>query len=210
MDEELDSSELGTLQYWEERYNSEIRNFSQHGDTGEIWFGEDIVDRIINWITANIPKTHSIVDVGCGNGHILNELAHLGYTELTGIDYSEKGISLATAIAKRLDLRVDYHVEDVLQGLNGVYDVVHDKGTYDAISLSVDSKESCQKYLGSIKNSLKDGGHFIITSCNWTSEELVERFKCFFKLQEVVPTPQFKFGGKVGNVVSICVFQHNN
>nr|AEE63106.1 unknown [Dendroctonus ponderosae] len=207
IDEEMESSELGTLEYWQDRYKTEMRNFSSHGDTGEVWFGDDVVDRIINWIRSNIPQSQSIVDVGCGNGHILMELAQLGYESLTGLDYSDEAIQLAKAIAGQQGLQIKYQVNNAVEGLGSIYDVVHDKGTYDAISLSENSKDACHKYISSVKSALKENGHFLITSCNWTHSELEEQFKAFFALHTNIPTTQFKFGGKIGSVVSICVFK---
>ncbi|KXJ70957.1 hypothetical protein RP20_CCG021926 [Aedes albopictus] len=48
--EELESSELGTKDYWEVSYETEIRNYRDHGDVGEVWFDEDSQLRIIRWI----------------------------------------------------------------------------------------------------------------------------------------------------------------
>ncbi|CAH2238558.1 jg9846, partial [Pararge aegeria aegeria] len=48
---------------------------------------------------------------------------------------------------------------------------------------------------------------FVITSCNWTDDELLRHFSEKMKLKCVIPTPQFKFGGKVGSVVSSVVFE---
>ncbi len=42
-----------------------------------------------------IKKEAKIIDVGCGYGRILNELHNLGYTNLTGIDFSEKMVERA-------------------------------------------------------------------------------------------------------------------
>lgn len=57
------------------------------------------------------------------------------------------------------------------------FDVCIDKGTFDAISLNPDnSKEGKKLYIQTLKDALKDKGFFSITSCNWTKEQLLERF----------------------------------
>ncbi|KAJ8938459.1 hypothetical protein NQ314_011496 [Rhamnusium bicolor] len=178
---------------------------------GEIWFGEDIVDRIIRWLNkSEIAKKESkIVDIGCGNGMLLIELANEGYTNLHGLDYSKKAVELAKAIAEKQNINISYSECDVLEGLKDNYDIIHDKGTYDAISLSEDATENRHKYIENVYNSLQDDGVFIITSCNWTQHELDQHFKVKFYLTEIIATPQFKFGGVIGNVVSLCVFKKN-
>lgn len=63
--DELNSSELGTREYWEEAYKKEIVNFEQHGDPGDVWFGEDSAFRVINWICkSGLPHDTSIIDLG--------------------------------------------------------------------------------------------------------------------------------------------------
>ncbi|XP_023024994.1 EEF1A lysine methyltransferase 2 isoform X2 [Leptinotarsa decemlineata] len=209
MVEEHDASELGTQDYWEDHYKEEIENFSSHGDPGEIWFGEDILNRIIRWMESSdlIRKYSKIVDIGCGNGVFLIELANEGYTNLTGLDYSVNAVTLAKQIAKRQDLNILYFICDILEGLQNTYDVIHDKGTYDAVSLSENAKENRLKYIENVYKSLSSNGILIITSCNWTQSELDQQFGEKFSLLAVIPTPQFKFSGKVGSVVSSCVFK---
>ena len=58
------------------------------------------------------------------------------------------------------------------------FDVCTDKGTYDAISLC--PEDSCTKrkhYVVSVASLLMPRGIYIITSCNWTAEEIEEQFK---------------------------------
>ncbi|CAG9864451.1 unnamed protein product [Phyllotreta striolata] len=207
--EELSPCELGTQQYWDSRYSEEIDNFKSHGDPGEIWFGEDTVDRIIRWMNncALITKESKLIDVGCGNGMLLIELANEGYTNLTGIDYSDSAIKLAKEIAEKQALSITYFACDILKGIRDCYEIIHDKGTYDAVSLSENPKENRLKYIDSVHESLADKGLLIVTSCNWTQNELNKHFEDKFNLYNVIPTPQFKFGGKVGNVVTSCVYQ---
>nr|CAH7748609.1 unnamed protein product [Callosobruchus chinensis]CAH7751045.1 unnamed protein product [Callosobruchus chinensis] len=207
--EELEPSELGTQDYWNDRYKKEIVNYLAHGDAGEIWFGDDIVERILRWIckTLEIEKDSSIIDLGCGNGMFLIELSNEGYSNLLGVDYSEKAVELSRKIANEKGYNITYKQADILEGLKGTFKVIHDKGTYDAISLSENSKNNRQKYIVNVQNMMSDDSFFIITSCNWTQAELMEHFKEHFLLYQVVPTPTFKFGGKEGSVVSICVFK---
>lgn len=60
--------------------------------------------------------------------------------------------------------------------LNG-FDVCIDKGTFDAISLNPDdTKDGKKLYVQTLKDALKDKGLFVVTSCNWTKEQLLNRF----------------------------------
>jgi SAM-dependent methyltransferase len=96
------------------------------------------------------------------------------------------------------------------------FDVVLDKGTFDAISLCSETDTSgrrfCETYCSHIKPLIREGGFFIITSCNWTEEEL----RAWFERGEGVGVgelvfhdrikyPRFTFGGKTGqSVVTLC------
>ena len=212
--EELNGSELGTKEYWEQAYEREIDNYRNHGDVGEIWFDEDSQIRVINWIMKqdDIEDDVRIIDLGCGNGMLLIELAREGYTNLVGVDYSPKAVELAENIAKDQDLKIVYKVADLMNVESckelGNFGIVHDKGTYDAISLCPDKpKEKRELYMESVRNMMEEESIFIITSCNWTEDELISSFEGKFKKVCSIPTPSFKFGGKVGSVVTSVVFK---
>ncbi|CAH0757677.1 unnamed protein product [Diatraea saccharalis] len=212
---ELDSSELGTHSYWQQSYAKEIINFDDHGDTGDVWFGEDSAYRVIDWICkCNIDKNSPIIDLGCGNGYTLIELAKEGYRNLLGVDYCNEAVELAERISKTDFPFIKYKVFDITQGsvdkLGCKFSLVHDKGTYDAIGLNPDKpRENRMKYIDQVYEMMENNALFIITSCNWTEQELIKQFSEKLKLKCVIPTPQFKFGGKVGSVVSSVVFVKN-
>ncbi|KAH8405126.1 hypothetical protein KR222_004196 [Zaprionus bogoriensis] len=213
---ELEGSELGTKEYWETSYTREIKNYKSHGDVGEIWFDEDSQQRIVDWLLkqqdGSVDKqTARVLDLGCGNGMFLIALAQEGFSQLSGCDYSPKAIELAEGIAKDQSLAIAYSVADLTQDTPptlGVYDIVHDKGTYDAISLCPDNpKQKRTNYLATVAQLLRDERSlFVITSCNWTEDELLLSFGDLFVKHCSIPTPTFKFGGKVGNVVTSVVF----
>ena len=59
--------------------------------------------------------------------------------------------------------------------LSRKYDVCIDRGTYDAISLTPNDSDSVMKtYIENVYKVTTEGGYFVITSCNWTEEELIE------------------------------------
>jgi methylase of polypeptide subunit release factors len=205
--EELQESKLGSKKFWDDRYKVEMANFQDHGDPGEIWYGEDTVERIIKWMNDTVAKDSKIVDIGCGNGMLLIELAAEGYTNLFGIDYSEDAVTLAKSIALERHFKIDYSICNILEGLKGQFDIIHDKGTYDAITLHTNVKEFRRKYLENVRNCLNESGFFMITSGNWTQDELNEHFKNYFVCTDSIPIPQFKFGGKTGGVATSVIYR---
>lgn len=219
-------SNLGTQQYWDEMYEVEVRNFDQFGDTGEIWFGEDVQERVLMHIEEELEgllnnETSRVLDLGCGNGMFLVQMAkHLGYQKLKGIDYSTSSIDLARKIASSEGLEyieyltVDFLDEKALQqsGLKEEkFHLIHDKGTFDAICLN-ENKEKRSIYKEIVKNLLQtnEPAFFVITSCNWTQDELIKHFNPCFDLHSTIQYPSFEFGGTKGSTVVTCIFQHKN
>lgn len=45
----LPESRLGTKDHWDSVYKREAANFVDHGDEGEVWFGDEAVDRMVGW-----------------------------------------------------------------------------------------------------------------------------------------------------------------
>jgi SAM-dependent methyltransferase len=94
------------------------------------------------------------------------------------------------------------------------FDIVLDKGTFDAISLSAETDTSgrrlCESYCSQIKPLIREGGLFIITSCNWTEEELRAWFESGngdgeLIFHDRIKYPRFTFGGQTGqSVVTLC------
>ncbi|XP_077438415.1 EEF1A lysine methyltransferase 2 [Vanacampus margaritifer] len=209
-DNDFETSQLGTKEHWEEAYQKELETFKDIGDVGEIWFGEESMARVLKWMNAtNVSKDAAILDIGTGNGAFLVEMAKHGYKNLTGIDYSPTSVELAKSVLQAEGLtHVNVKEADFCGGALEGYDVCVDKGTFDAISLNPDNTSEVKRlYVQALKASLKDQGLFSITSCNWTKEQLLERFKEGFEFVQELPTPTFQFGGKKGNSVTALIFR---
>jgi len=106
--------------------------------------------RAIKLIQKYFPdKNVSILDFGCGNGWLLNELYKEGYKDLTGVDYKTPTLINKTIKFKYCNLNngyIDYKQKfDVVLGLHLIE---HLKSPYNLINIAY--------------NIIKDGGLFII------------------------------------------------
>eukprot|EP00347_Sterkiella_histriomuscorum_P015857 403355419 len=208
-------SKLSKHEYWESNFELELKNFEQHGDDGEVWFGEDVQKKSVLYILSNYPveenadKVH-VLDVGMGNGAFLFKLAKKGYQNLKGIDYSEYSVRLSKKIQESQDYaqNVQFEYQNAFDHIEEAeYDIIHDKGTFDVIVMNPELSNDA--YAEAIRFKLKKGGIFIITSCNCTSEELDSIYVkkgLFKKKDEIKGYKSFKFGGVVGQVVSTNVY----
>lgn len=157
---------------------------------------------------------------------------------MLGVDYSPQSIQLARSLANRYastdltrklwaDTRFEVldiiHSDPVTQPWwpvdAGGFDLVLDKGTFDAISLSSETVTSrtghqwrvCEVYPGKVVETIKPGGFLLVTSCNWTEDEVIHWFTASkgtvgrLEVWGKVNYPKYKFGGQEGQgVASIC------
>lgn len=186
--------------------------------TQSIRFGEEPVEKMVAWASTHVPPTArpNVLDVGTGNGHLLFALVEAGYDalRLTGIDYSQGSVDLSTTIAKQRNEDDEEHTyENITFALcdfldpespisppgqestsDGVWDLVLDKGTFDAISLMDKDEQGIvplEGYVPRVVKLLGPGGHFLITcerlssivgheftvhiACNFTEDELTQK-----------------------------------
>ncbi|CAH9085389.1 unnamed protein product [Cuscuta europaea] len=255
------SSMLGFQTHWDATYADELANFREHGHTGEIWFGADVMETVGSWTkslciditlghfpnqignSSSGPAGHyekdlskwSVLDIGTGNGLLLQELAKQGFSDLTGTDYSEGAIDLARNLADRDGFsEIKFLVDDVLETkLDRKFHLVMDKGTLDAIGLHPDGPIKRIMYWESVLKLVAPGGLLVITSCNSTKDELVEEVSAlnqrrnpvsqeseenqeqqetprdtppFRYLDHVRSYPTFMFGGSIGSRVATAAF----
>lgn len=214
------------------------------------------------WAHANLPPSSTplrVLECGSGNGTLL--LSFLTWPgpepqafHLTGLDYSEGAVKLGASVeAARREAIADededvldpedvvnaaeceWRVGDLLRDdMTEQWDLVMDKGTFDALALSQEPVEEkggrlpSRVYPEQVAKLVKPGGFFLITSCNFTEEEVKRRFtvdglgecrpsipserQAFadapgLTFHSSVPHPSFSFGGKTGSTVCTVAFQ---
>jgi SAM-dependent methyltransferase len=147
------------------------------------------VERMVRWALENIPLTAkpSILEVGCGNGTLVLALLEAGYpaTHLSGIDYSIGAVKLASSIASARGVGIvfnhcDFLTEDppvISHTQHGVWDLLLDKGTFDAIALGEKDeigRSPAVNYPRRVQRLLAPGGYFLITcTCQNSCEYIV-------------------------------------
>ncbi|ORY29309.1 hypothetical protein BCR39DRAFT_532226 [Naematelia encephala] len=238
--EELPPSRLGTKEHWDKVYEREVQNFEDAGSEGEVWFGEESVSEMRAWASKHLPSTPTplrIMECGSGNGTLLLSFltspASSGPQRfhLTGIDYSPAAAVLARGVeAKRREeipdelddddevmneVECDWRTEDLLRkDFDGeTWDLVLDKGTWDALCLSderIDGKTPSVLYPERVAKLVRPGGFFFITSCNFTVDEVKQRWgrsDLGFVFHSSIPHKTFTFGGKQGQTTSTVAFR---
>lgn len=228
----LDPSALGTKSYWDAAYSTELDNFASNtADEGTIWFSDAGAEERMLSFLENLSDEGELdnnaarmLDLGTGNGHLLFALREEEWEgEMVGVDYSEQSVRLAGEIrdSKGSEYEdIKFHEWDILSQTPGDwlgdgFDVVLDKGTFDAICLSQETdaqgRRICEGYREKVEPLIKPGGRFLITSCNWTEDELRGWFDTGeLKFVGKVKYPSFTFGGKTGSSVVTLCFQRDS
>ena len=189
----------------------------------------------------------SVLDLGTGNGGTLFQLRLSGNWTgpMLGVDYSPYSIQLARTLAQRYDAAssttgpannpcaadIHFQVLDLIHSnpatqpwWPGAFDLVLDKGTFDAISLSPETiaapdggstpQRVCEVYPAKVADMVKPGGFLLVTSCNWTEDEVVHWFTGShgavgrrFEVWATVKYPRYTFGGHEGQGVATVCFR---
>jgi EEF1A lysine methyltransferase 2 len=147
-------------------------------------FGLQTIHKTVAWALEHIPPAGdpSILEIGSGNGTLILGLVEAGYApnRACGIDYSPDAVKLAQSIARdRGAHEVTFALCDVLNddppplptesfSADGpcCWDLVLDKGTFDAIALGEKDAHGLSPaapYPERVARLVKPGGIFFIT-----------------------------------------------
>ncbi|CDS00658.1 related to SEE1-probable lysine methyltransferase [Sporisorium scitamineum] len=210
--------------------------FGQDAVMRMVRFLESYYTDLGTFTSSSPTSSPTVLDLGTGNGHLLFEMLDspdledvLTASRLVGIDYSPASIELARSIAAKRGgdcEHVHFTTADLLdsnsvQSLStlpqtqldaeGGWDLVCDKGTLDAIALSsqpINDTLPIDLYSNAVHTLVKKNGIFLITSCNFTEQELTTRFTSRgFQVEQVLPTPSFTFGGATGSTTTSIAFK---
>ena len=147
----------GKLEYWEDRYSKRTEPFD--------WY--QVYTGIKEIISPLIEKENKILNVGCGNSRMSEEMYEDGYENITNIDFSNKAISQMEDRCRSKYPKLIFKMMDVTDMKDfetGTFNTVIDKGTLDSIMCSDTPIPSSEKMISEIYRVLAPGGVFICVS----------------------------------------------
>jgi len=138
-----------------------LKQISEKGLTKESTMPDHFVrkkeiETILETLSALNNKDLRILEIGCGNGVLLNELHNNNYTSVTGIDFLEEFVKLS----KSRDLPYNIEVGDVraLQFEDSSYEVV----IAERVIINLLDQGHQNKVFSEVRRVLKKDGHFIM------------------------------------------------
>lgn len=127
----------------------------------------------INWIEKYITKEKDaeILDIGCGQGRHLEELARRGYVNAFGIDFSKKNITKAMSSSHAQNGAPQFFCADARRlNLGKKFDIV--LCLYDVIGSFRDENDNI-KILRNVKRHLRRGGRAVVSVMNMELTEAI-------------------------------------
>lgn len=142
-------SNSGLRRFYEEIYEQGeekyFSKFKQGVDTSET--NEKVLE-LLDW------KDKTVLDVGCGTGGLLREIAARGASRVTGIDYSEKAIEIARRESPPGN--AEFFAGDIFEADIEVYDVVLSCGT-------IEHSDKPAAFLEALESHCARDGSIVIT-----------------------------------------------
>ena len=138
-------------------------------------------------------KDASIIDVGGGDGFLVDNLLELGYTNITVLDISENAINRAKQRLGNIDEKVKWVISDITNFLpEKKYDVWHDRAVFNFLT----EQKDIAKYKKLVNKSIYD--YFVLATfsdegpnkcsgleiCKYSELDLKKQFDNSFKVIE--------------------------
>lgn len=154
-----DNSRYKEVDYWDQRYSSEL---------SYDWLGD--FSKFQHHVETFVQRGDSILMLGCGNSSLSADMYAAGYRSITNIDYSSVCVE-AMSVRHSDCPGMTWHQMDVrhLSFPDASFDVILEKATLDALmveektpwEVSPPTARFMQQTLSEISRCLKPGGRFI-------------------------------------------------
>jgi SAM-dependent methyltransferase len=126
------------------------------------WYPTRPVESIALIRQSALRKTARIIDIGVGASSLIDFLLNDRFTNVTVLDISHTAIERAKARLGELASRITWIEADITTAALPVvqYDIWHDRSVFHFLTSPGDR----HKYVETVTNSLKPGGHLILAT----------------------------------------------
>ena len=149
--------QYGEETYWETRY----QGLKDYFDWFHRWAG------LREIVSSNVGKEDLILNIGCGNSRMSEEMFEAGYERIISTDISSAVVKFMTDKCRNKRDQFYYKQMDVTQSFEfetSQFDCVLDKGCLDCIFCGDKSISRVQHTLKEIDRVLRQGGVYICIS----------------------------------------------
>ena len=193
---------------WTNRWGSD--EFNPFWDLGNF---PDSIQELID--DGTIPQGASLVDIGCGSGHLSAMLSEKGFN-VTGFDFAPTAIERARAANPEIPGKLRYFIADATASMpfQDTFRIGIDKGTFHKLP-----KINRRDYVNSISKIIEEGGillmfyarHIAVKLCVSSRDDpgeimkghILKLFTPFFAIEDIRSTifeGQME-GGKAGFLI---------
>jgi 2-polyprenyl-3-methyl-5-hydroxy-6-metoxy-1,4-benzoquinol methylase len=141
------------IQHWDKMYDLPLENIP--------WEIKDPPKELVSAINAGEVKGAKALDIACGTGNYTFYLAQHGFSDVLGVDFSEKALAVARKNNEKLKLPVRFAFADVTKiekTLNGeTFDFILDYSILHHLEPSVTAS-----YAHQCANLLNPGGRLLL------------------------------------------------
>ena len=159
----------GDPKYWENRYKNSKSTFDWLEDYNSL---KSIISDLI---PEENKKFSTILNLGCGNSLLCEEMYDDGYKNIINIDLSETVIKYMEKRNKEIRKKLKFFVMDCreLNINNNSIDLAIDKSTIDALLCGENSFINVAKMLKEVQRVLKIGGYYLMISYGCPENRLI-------------------------------------
>ena len=141
-------------QHWENVYEKK-------SDDEVSWYEETPATALSLITDLNLNKDAVIIDVGGGNSNLIEKLQQQGFSKLSVLDISKKGLERTKYKLEQKAEKVQWIVSDILDFQpNQQYDLWHDRAVFHFLTES----EDIDSYVELVSQSVKKNGYFILAT----------------------------------------------
>lgn len=143
---------MNTNLHWENVFTNKAENEVS-------WFQPNPKPSIDAFLSLNLPKSATIIEVGGGDSYFIDALLNLGYTNLTLLDISASAIERAKKRLGDKAQSVTFIVTDILDFKTDIkYDFWHDRASFHFQT----EKKAISKYVDLVTSLLSSNGFMLL------------------------------------------------